>query len=111
QATAFWSATIYNTEGALVETPNSSNNAIGVGPTSWGPTIQAHTACFNADGSMDITLQANPPTDSAQLCNWIPIPTTAADPTIPGGDFIVFLRMYWPNASVLQGQWRPPGVP
>src|SRR5262249_48140817 len=74
------------------------------------PTIQGHTACFNADGSMDITLQANPPTDSAQLCNWIPIPTTAADPSIPGGDFIVFLPLSRPNASVLQGQWIPPGI-
>jgi hypothetical protein len=73
------------------------------------PTIQGHTACVNADKSMDIFLQVQPPTDPAQFCNWLPIPSKAADDSVPN-DFIVFLRMYWPDEVVLHRQWIPPGI-
>lgn len=106
---AFWSVTIYNNDGTLVDKPGVTYNAIGVGPTALGPTIQGHTACINADGSLDLYLQADRPTDSNKICNWLPIPATPADPSVTG-DFIVFLRMYWPDQSVLQRRWIPPAI-
>lgn len=103
----FWSVTIYNADGTLVDNPVVNYNAIGVGPL--GPTIQDHNACFNADGSLDLYFQADQPSDPTQRCNWIPIsPQGSADPT--KNDFIVFLRMYWPDQVVLDGGWIPPAV-
>jgi DNA sulfur modification protein DndE len=117
---AFWSLTIYNNDGTLVAPPTSpppqgwpTYNAIGVGPASFNDdraTIQAHKACFNADGSLDIWLRSDPPTDPTQLCNWIPIPATKKDKAIPGGDFIAFLRLYMPDDVVLNRRWIPPGI-
>lgn len=103
----FWSVTIYKADGTLVDKPGVKYNAIGVGPL--GPTIQDHTACFNRDGSLDLYLQADQPASAVQACNWIPIPSDeelAADQP----DFIVFLRMYWPDQAVLRGRWIPPVV-
>jgi hypothetical protein len=103
----FWSVTIYKADGTLVDKPGVLYNAIGVGPL--GPTIQGHNACFNSDRSLDLYLQTDPPSGATQFCNWIPIPpdggATANDP-----DFIVFLRMYWPDQAVLRGRWIPPVV-
>jgi hypothetical protein len=106
---AFWSVTIYNNDGTLVDKPGVTYNAIGMGPATLGPTIQGHTACFNADGSIDLYLQAERPTDKAKICNWLPTPATAAEPGV-SGDFIVFLRMYWPDQSVLRRRWIPPAI-
>jgi hypothetical protein len=106
-AKGFWSVTIYKADGTLVDNKAVTYNAIGVGPL--GPTIQAHNACFNPDGSLDLYLQTDPPSGATQFCNWIPIPptggATASDP-----DFIVFLRMYWPEQAVLSGKWIPPAI-
>jgi hypothetical protein len=105
---SFWSVTIYRADGRLVDKPGVTYNAIGVGPQGVA-TIQNHTACFNRDGSLDLYLQADQPSDAAQACNWIPIPDDeqlAADEP----DFIVFLRMYWPDQAVLRGRWIPPAV-
>ena len=105
---SFWSVTIYKADGALVDKPGVTYNAIGVGPQGVA-TIQDHTACFNRDGSLDLYLQADQPSNAAQVCNWIPIPDdekVAADKP----DFIVFLRMYWADQAVLRGRWIPPVV-
>jgi hypothetical protein len=105
---SFWSVTIYRADGRLVDKPGVTYNAIGVGPQGVA-TIQNHTACFNSDGSLDLYLQADQPSNAAQVCNWIPIPDDeqlAADKP----DFIVFLRMYWPDNAVLRGRWIPPAV-
>jgi hypothetical protein len=104
---AFWSVTIYNADGTLVDREGVDYNAIGVGPL--GPTIQDHTACFNPDRSLDLYLQADQPSGGTQLCNWIPIPQKGS-PDPSQADFIVFLRMYWPDAVVLNGDWIPPAV-
>jgi len=107
----FWSVTIYNANGTLVNRPdlprNKQYNAIGVGPL--GPTIQNHTACLNPDKSMDLYFQVNPPAGGIALCNWIPLPKKGNTDSTKN-DFIVFLRMYWPDAGVLNGQWIPPAV-
>jgi hypothetical protein len=33
--------------------------------------------------------------------NWLPAPT---------GPFVVMLRLYWPDQSVIDGTWKPPGI-
>ena len=93
---AFWSVTIYNSDGTLVANDVVNYNAIGV------PYVQGHQACFNQDQSLNLYLQADPPSGSTQFCNWLPIPQ--------GEGFIVFLRMYWPDQAILSGQWVPPAI-
>jgi hypothetical protein len=56
----------------------------------------------NADGSLTIFVQSDAPGDPAQRANWLPAPK--------GDDFSLFVRAYWPEASVLEGRWTPPGV-
>lgn len=56
----------------------------------------------NADGSVDIWLQAQRPTD-AQAANWLPTP---AD----GRPFTLFARAYEPTGSVLNGTFDMPPV-
>ena len=56
----------------------------------------------NADGSLTIFVQADAPSDPAQRAIWVPAPK--------GDDFSLFVRAYWPEASVLDGRWTPPDV-
>jgi DNA sulfur modification protein DndE len=97
----FWSLTIYDSDGKLVPWPvnGDSNgwNAVG------DPYVQNHKPCFNSDNSLDLYLQATPPpAGSKQRCNWLPTPAT--------GGYIAFLRMYWPDQTILNGDWIPPGI-
>ncbi|MBV9502719.1 MAG: DUF1254 domain-containing protein [Acidobacteriaceae bacterium] len=102
---AFWSVTLYDINGFLVNNPDVSYNAIGI------PYVQNHKACLNADGSLDLYIQANAPSDPKQFCNWlaapVPDPTNSANPT---GQFILFLRAYWPDQAILNGTWNPPPI-
>lgn len=93
---AFWSVTIYKLDGTLVANNVVNYNAIGV------PQVQGHDACFNPDKSLDLYLQADAPGGAIPFCNWLPVPS--------GEGFIVFLRMYWPDAAVLNGRWVPPPI-
>ncbi len=97
----FWSVTIYNADGTLVANDAATNagvnyNAIGV------PYVQGHMAQFNMDGSLDLYLQTNPPPAGTAFKNWLPTPKT--------GNYIVFLRMYWPDQTIQSGQWIPPAI-
>ena len=87
-AKAFWSLTMYEEEGFQV--PNALDRfAIG----------DRDELRFNDDGSLDLQIAAaEPPEGSA---NWLPSPT---------GSFNLCLRLYYPEASVLDGTWTPPGV-
>ena len=91
----FWSVTMYKADGTLVDNKRVDYNAIG------GLEVQAHKASFNSDKSLDIYIQADKPSDSKQFNNWLPAPE---------GEFIIFLRMYWPDEAVTGGSWYPPGV-
>jgi hypothetical protein len=96
----FWSVTIYDSKGKLVPPPDPVNanwNAVGM------PPVNGHKACPNNDGSLDLYLQASaPPLGSQQFCNWLPTPDS--------GGYIVFLRMYYPNADIQSGAWIPPAI-
>lgn len=95
---AFWSLTIYDSNGKLVPSPDSTVkwNAVGM------PMVQNHPACPNNDGSLDIYLQPTTPTDAQQKCNWLPTP--------PKNGYIAFLRLYMPDQVVLDGNWVPPAI-
>lgn len=87
---AFWSITLYNTEGFLSE---NSINRYAISP-------HLEKLNYNPDGSLDIFVQYNSPGKDIES-NWLPAPK---------GLFNLMLRMYWPQNSVLNGQWQPPVI-
>ena len=103
----FWSITIYDGNGFLVNNvnmdPNANYNAVGV------PYVQNHQVCPNADGSLDLYIQSDKPSDPKQFCNWLETPL-ADGSNATTSKFILFLRMYWPDRSVLSGVWAPPPI-
>jgi hypothetical protein len=92
----FWSLTIYNIDGTLVANTVVNYNAIGV------PYVQGHMAKFNADNSLDLYLQSTQPAAGTAFQNWLPTPA--------GKGYIAFLRMYWPDQSILEKKWIPPPI-
>jgi hypothetical protein len=87
-AKAFWSLTMYEEEGFQV--PNAIDRfAIG----------DRDDLRFNDDGSLDLQISAAEPAEGSS--NWLPAPT---------GSFNLCLRLYYPEAAVLDGSWTPPGV-
>ena len=87
---AFWSITLYNTEGFLVENPI---NRYAISP-------HLGKLNYNPDGSLDIFVQNTSPGEKMES-NWLPSPKSL---------FNLMLRMYWPKSPVLSGQWKPPVV-
>jgi hypothetical protein len=86
---AFWSLTAYDAEGYFI--PNSlQRQAIG----------DRDKLALNADGSLDIYLQADSPGKDKES-NWLPV---AKAP------FNLLLRLYWPKEAVLDKSWLPPAV-
>ena len=51
----------------------------------------------NSDGSLDVLIQHTAP--EADKANWLPA---------PAGKFAVTMRLYMPEAGVLDGSWRVP---
>eukprot|EP00978_Attheya_sp_CCMP212_P006655 scaffold15448_cov43-Attheya_sp.AAC.1 len=102
---AFWSITMYTAGGYLVPT---STGRCKLGNKDPAPGMK-----YNADGSLDIYIQANDPSDDPsevndpsedKSSNWLPAPTD-------GTHFALTARLYWPDPlSVLQGDWHMPGV-
>ena len=89
-ADAFWSITIYDKDGFQV--PNPINRfAIG----------DRDKLSFNADGSLDIYVQAAPPGKDKES-NWLPAPKNAP--------FQPTLRIYSPRPEVADGTWAPPPI-
>ncbi len=87
----FWSLTMYNQHHFLE--PNAIKR-FSVGTKN--KELER-----SADGSLTIYVQANPPTDALQRANWLPAPC---------GDFSLYIRTYWPDAPIVNGQWTPPPV-
>ena len=88
----FWSLTMYDAQYFFVDNPL---NRYTLSPRN--------DLKFNDDGSLDLYIQnASPGADKES--NWLPAPKD---------DFILMLRLYWPNdtpPSILDGTWEPPAV-
>jgi hypothetical protein len=88
----FWSLTMYDANYFFV--PNALNRY----------TLSSRNKYVtNADGSVDLYLQAEPPGKDKEA-NWLPAPK---------GRFIPMLRLYWPTEtapSILDGSWVLPAV-
>ena len=86
---AFWSITLYDSEGFQV--PNALNR---FAVSSWMPFKT------NADGSLDLYFQNESPGEDKEA-NWLPAPK---------GAFNLTMRLYAPKSSALTGKWNPPPV-
>jgi hypothetical protein len=88
-ANAFWSITLYDSDGFQVA---NSLNRFAV--SSWMPFR------YNADGSLDLYFQNESPGADKQA-NWLPAPK---------GPFNLTMRLYAPKSEALTGRWNPPPV-
>ena len=88
-ANAFWSVTLYDSEGFQVANPL---NRFAV--SSWMPLK------YNADGSLDLYFQNESP-GADKEANWLPAPK---------GPFNLTMRLYAPKSGALTGKWNPPPV-
>ncbi len=88
----FWSISMYNlADGSFVENP--------IQRQTFGD--RTPDTITNADGSLDIYIQHEAPTDAKQKANWLPAPAEG---------FYLNLRMYVPDGSLQKGTWKPPVV-
>ena len=88
----FWSLTMYDDKFFFV--PNSLNRYT---------LSQRNKFGANADGSVDLYLQADSP-GKAREANCLPAPKAK---------FIPMLRLYWPKdtaPSIIDGTWKPPAI-
>jgi hypothetical protein len=89
---AFWSVTMYSADDQLF-VPNPIDR-YSLGDRTPGTV-------YGADGSIEIHLQAEEPTDPTERANWLPAPT---------GPFYLVTRHYSPRAEILTGDWVPPPI-
>jgi hypothetical protein len=87
---AFWSVTAYGQDDHLINHP-AQRHAVG----DRDPLV------FNADGSLDILVQALPPA-AGRLANWLPVRE--------GEPFLLNARLYWPRPEALDGRWHMPAI-
>jgi len=86
---AFWSVTLYDSEGYQVA---NSLNRFAV--SSWMPFK------YNGDGSLDLYFQNDNPGNNKEA-NWLPSPK---------GPFNLTMRLYAPKSDALTGKWNPAPV-
>jgi hypothetical protein len=91
-AKAFWSVTMYDLPNYyLVENPI---DRYSIGDRTPGLVT-------NDDGSLDLYLQRDEPTDPKERANWLPSPADAFRPLV---------RIYLPGESVLDGSYQLPPI-
>jgi hypothetical protein len=88
-ANAFWSVTLYDSDGFQVA---NSLNRFAV--SSWMKFV------YGADGSLDLYFQNESPGPDKES-NWLPAPK---------GPFNLTMRLYAPKSDALTGKWGPPAV-
>ncbi|GAA0310730.1 DUF1254 domain-containing protein [Rhodovulum strictum] len=88
----FWSVTMYSAETRIF-VPNAIDRySIG---------DRTSDLVYGEDGSIEIFMQAEEPTDPLERANWLPAPE---------GPFYLLMRHYSPQASILTGDWLPPAI-
>jgi hypothetical protein len=88
-ANAFWSVTLYDSDGFQV-----ANGLNRFAVSSWMPFET------NPDGSLDLYFQNESP-GADKEANWLPAPK---------GAFNLTMRLYAPKSDALTGKWNPPPV-
>lgn len=88
----FWSVTMYTEEGYLVPNENAK----------YSISSQQEDLKVAEDGSIHITISVNQPS-SPDSTNWLPAPQN-------NENFVLTLRVYWPQEAVLDRSWLPPRV-
>jgi hypothetical protein len=91
-----WTLTVYDSSGALIQNPAGRYQL-----------SNASALAKNADGSVDIAVQATQPTDAAKVRNWLPVAS--------GKGFQVIWRLLAPRSEaiepILDGTgWQPPAL-
>ncbi|MFM0212425.1 DUF1254 domain-containing protein [Paraburkholderia sediminicola] len=94
-AKAFWSVSLYAVDKDGQFLAANPINRYQISSRTPGLVV-------NADGSVDIWMQAQRPTDT-QAANWLPTPDD-------GRRFTLFARAYDPTGSVLAGTFKMPPV-
>jgi len=89
---AFWSVTMYSASNQLFVANPISRYSFG---------DRTKGAVYGKDGSLEIFLQHEEPTDPKERANWLPAPK---------GRFYLVTRHYSPQAAILTGDWTPPPV-
>lgn len=87
---AFWSVTAYGPDDFLIDNP--------LRRYALGDRDPLH---YNADGSLDLWIQAEAPAAERQS-NWLPVRADAP--------FLLNARLYWPKPEALGGAWQMPAV-
>jgi DNA sulfur modification protein DndE len=86
----FWSITMYDKKGFLVDNSIDRYNLGGMKDLT-----------YNKDGSLDIFIQAKEP--EKLKTNWLPSPQA-------GEEFELTFRMYYPKDNVINRSYKMPGV-
>jgi hypothetical protein len=87
---AFWSLTMYELPASLL-VANPINRYLLNSPML--PQFK-----LDADGGLTLIVQNESPGKDKEA-NWLPAPK---------GPFIVFMRLYWPKETAVDGTWTPP---
>ena len=88
----FWSATMYRLpERLLVDNPA---DRYSIGDRTPG-------LAYDDGGGLTLYVQKDRPADPTQAVNWLPA---------PDGPFTIAIRVYGPDASVLDGSWSIPAL-
>jgi hypothetical protein len=91
-AEGFWSLTMYDAKFFFVNNPLNR----------YSISARQHLKS-NPDGSTDLCIQKDSP-GADKEANWLPAPS---------GDFVLMLRLYWPDESdpsIIDGSWKIPPV-
>ena len=86
----FWSLTLYNAEHFF--NPNPLNR--------YSLGTKNKTLKYNADGSLTLYAGAKSP-GADKESNWLPT---------SDGPFPLYIRAYWADKAIINGQWKPPRV-
>ena len=86
----FWSLTLYN-QHHFFEPNAIKRYSVGT---------KNKTLITAPDGSLTIYVQSTPP-EGDKKANWLPTPTE---------NFVLYIRAYWPEETILNGTWAPPAV-
>jgi len=88
----FWSVTMYSAETRIF-VPNAIDR-YSIGDRTPG-------LVYGEDGSIEIVMQVEEPTDPVERANWLPAPE---------GPFYLLMRHYSPRSEILTGDWVPPAI-